>query len=57
MIYAEMQRLPAGFLEQVIEYRIYAQAKAANESDPKGWQHSPMRTLAKDIEFELVRTS
>jgi hypothetical protein len=54
VIWAEQQRLPAGFLEQVIEYRHYAAAKAANEIDPKGWQQSTMRTLAMEIEFALA---
>jgi hypothetical protein len=54
-ILAEQQRLPAGFLEQVIEYRNYAAAKAANTIEPKGWTSSPMRTLAKEIEHALVQ--
>jgi len=52
VIFAEQQRLPAGFLEQVIEYRNFAAAVAANTVDPKGWQTSPMRQLATEIEFE-----
>lgn len=54
VIWAEQQRLPAGFLEQVIEYRAYAAAYAANEIDASGWQASPLRTLAKEIEHELA---
>lgn len=54
VIYAEQQRLPEGFLEQVIEYRAYAAAHAANEADPGGWQASKMRKLAKRIQHELV---
>jgi hypothetical protein len=54
VIWAELQRLPAGFLEQVIEYRSYAAAYTANELDPAGWQHTPMRTLAMEIEHDLA---
>lgn len=54
VVVAEQQRLPAGFLEQVIEYRHYAAARAANIVDPKGWRQDPMRTLAKEIEHDLV---
>jgi hypothetical protein len=54
VIFAEQQRLPAGFLEQVIEYRAYAAAYFANIADPKGWQASPMRQLATEIEFALA---
>jgi len=53
-IWAELQRLPAGFLQQVIEYRHYAAAVAANAADPKGASSSPLRTLAQEIEFELA---
>ena len=54
VIVAEMRRLPVGFLEQVLEYRAYANAHAANTADPKGSDKSPMRTLAQEIEFALV---
>ena len=54
-ILAEQQRLPVGFLEQVIEYRAYASAHAANEADPKGWDSSPMRRLAQEIEHQLIQ--
>lgn len=56
-IAAEKRRLPMGFLEQLIEYRAYAQAHAANEADPKGWNSTPMRRLVKEIEHELVAES
>lgn len=54
VIWREMQRLPVGFLEQVIEYRAYARAKAANAADPKGFDTSPMRRLAMEIEASLA---
>ena len=55
-LWAEQQRLPVGFLEQVIEYRRYAEAYAANEADhdANGWMSTPMRTLAKEIEHTLA---
>lgn len=53
-IVAEQRRLPVGFLEQVLECRAYANAHAANQADPKGWDKSPMRTLANEIEYALV---
>lgn len=52
-IIAEQRRLPVGFLEQLIEYRQYRRARAANEIDPKGFDKSPMRTLANRIEDEI----
>jgi hypothetical protein len=51
---AERARLPDGLLEEIIESRSYARAVAANEVDPTGWNTSPMRTAAKDIEHELA---
>lgn len=54
VIWREQQRLPEGCLEQMIEYRAYAAAKAANDADPKGWQRSEMRTLAQQIEIALA---
>ena len=53
-IIAEQRRLPIGFLEQVIEYRAYAHAHAANAADPKGSGSTPMRQLALAIEAELA---
>lgn len=53
-IEAERRRLPAGFLEQVIEYRHYAEAYRANEIDEKGWDSTPLRRLAKEIQHELA---
>jgi hypothetical protein len=42
-------------MEQIVAYRNYAVAKAANEVNPKGWSGSALRTLAFEIETELVR--
>ena len=53
-IIREMQRLPVGFLEQLLEYRNYAAAVRANADDEKGWQSSPMRILAKQIQHALA---
>jgi hypothetical protein len=53
-IIAEQQRLPIGFLEQVLEYRSAAAARAANQADPKGWSSSPMRVLMQEIETALA---
>jgi hypothetical protein len=53
-VWAELQRLPAGFLPQVIEYRRYAAAYFVNIADPTGWQSSDLRTLAKEIEHALA---
>jgi len=54
VILRELQRLPVGFMEQVIEYRRYAEAVATNTAHPEGWDTSPMRTLAMEIEHELA---
>ena len=56
VIWAEQQRLPVGFLEQIIEYRRYAEAYAANQVDGSsdGWRSTPMRTLAKELEHALA---
>jgi len=55
VILAELARLPVGFMEQIIEYRHYAAAYAANRADPKGWESSEPRTLAMVIEHELAQ--
>lgn len=54
VIWREMQRLPIGFLEQVIEYRAYERAHAANQADPKGSESTPMRRLALENEAALA---
>lgn len=51
---AERARLPDGLLEEIIASRYYARAVAANQIDPKGWNSSPMRTTAMEIEHELA---
>jgi hypothetical protein len=38
----------------VIEYRAFAAAVAANAAHPTGWQSSPLRTLAMEIEHEIA---
>jgi hypothetical protein len=53
-IQAEQARLPVGFLEEIIESRSYARAHAANKVDPKGWNSSPMRIAAMEIEHDLA---
>lgn len=53
VIWAERQRLPAGFLEQVIEYRRYAEAKQAYAQNPKA--EGALVDLVKVIEFELAQ--
>jgi hypothetical protein len=55
-IVRELERVPVGFLEQIVEYRAYAYAKAQNDADEsgKGWTSTPMRTLAQEIEMELA---
>lgn len=43
-----------GFLQQVIEYRRYAEAYAANAANLPGWDASPLRIVATEIEHELA---
>ncbi len=50
----EVQRVPVGFLQDVILYRRYAAAYFANQADPTGWQQSPMRTTAMEIEHTVA---
>lgn len=54
-IMAEQQRLPVGFLEQIVEYRAYVAAYAANEANAPGWETSPLRTLGRRIEMRLAQ--
>ena len=49
----EWQRLPAGFMEQVIEYRAYGSAKAVADANPKA--AGGLVDLVRVIEFELVQ--
>lgn len=53
-IIAEQRRLPVGFLDQIVEYRVFAAAVRANEADPNGWDQSPMRRLAQEIEMAIA---
>lgn len=50
----ELARLPVGFLEEIIASRAYARAVAHNDADPKGWNASELRIMAKTIEHELA---
>lgn len=51
---AETQRMPVGFLEDVIAVRRYVDAYHANKRDPKSYDTSVMRTLAMQIEAECA---
>lgn len=51
---AERARLPYGLLEEVIAARYFRRAVAANKANVPGWEHSAMRTLAREIELEIV---
>jgi hypothetical protein len=53
-IRAEIERLPEGFVDEMIESYAYARAVSANHADPKGRQSSALRTAATEIEFELA---
>lgn len=46
--------LPVGFVDQLLEYRAYAHAHAMNRADPKGFEASPMRQLAMEIEASFA---
>lgn len=48
-------KMPAGFMERVIEYRAYAGTKAQYDhaSNPKA--ESPMLSLVKEIDFEIAQ--
>jgi hypothetical protein len=50
-----MQRMPVGFLEDVILARRYVEAYYANEANVPGWDQSELRTLARQIEMELAQ--
>jgi hypothetical protein len=50
----EVQRLPVGFLLQIIEYRRYADAYAANAARMPDREHSELRMIATEIEHELA---
>ena len=58
-VWREWLRLPAGFLEQIIEYRAYERAKhlsdGADTPDArKGLPKSTMLDLVTVIEFEIA---
>ena len=51
-VFAERARLPEGFLDEIVASLAFARAVAANETDPKGWQSSDLRIMAKELEHE-----
>lgn len=51
---AERERLPVGFLEQIIEYRAYAATKAAYDRQQHPKAEGPLWKLVKRIEAELA---
>lgn len=51
----EMQRLPVGFLDEVILTRRYVEAYRANEANVPGWEQSELRSIAQHIKFELAQ--
>ncbi len=51
---AEMDRLPAGFVDEMIESFQYARAVSANKTDPKGHASSPLRQAAAENEMALA---
>ena len=53
-IQAERDRLPEGFMDEMIESFSYAKAFAANQADSKSWQSSPMRITAMEIEHAIA---
>lgn len=52
VIWDEWLRLPAGFMEQIVEYRDYARAKAIYEANPTA--DSAAKRLVMPIEFALA---
>ena len=51
---AEQDRLPAGFMDEMIESFSYARAMSANQADRKNWQSSPMRIAAMDNDMAIA---
>lgn len=54
VILAERRRLPEGFLERLIEYRAYANTKAAKARRDNPKDKGEMWQLVEEIEFELA---
>ena len=52
-LWAERQRLPPGFLEQIVEYRAYAATKAMFDTQQNPKAESLLLLLVKEIEQEL----
>lgn len=53
-IHAEIDRLPEGFMDEMINSYAYAKAMAANVADPKSSQSTALRSAALEIEGELA---
>ena len=47
--------MPVGFIEDVIMARRYVDAYRANEANLPGWDTSPLRVLARQIEMQLAK--
>lgn len=50
----EIERMPVGFLEDVIAVRRFVEAVHANQRDPEGSNATPMRRLALALEAETA---
>lgn len=48
----EAERVPVGFLDDVIAARRFVEAFYANQRDPKGSDSTPMRRLVLELEAE-----
>lgn len=53
-IQREIDRLPCGFMDEMIESYTYAKAVSANQADQKGSRSTALRSAAFDIEGELA---
>lgn len=54
-IEAEIGRLPAGFLDDVIEARRFAEYKAAYDRDPQTVAQEGLGALVYEIDFDLAQ--
>ena len=54
-IQAEIDRLPCGFVDEMIESFAFARAVSANDANVPGWETSPLRTLARQIEMDIAQ--
>lgn len=60
VVFRELDRLPPGFLEQMIEYRRFAEVftaieRADSAEARQALRQHPLGELADEIEFELAR--